>query len=99
MDYASCPSLTRMFFDQAEALASRPLLWSKREGAYHAWTWDDVATTVKDLSRGLRSLGLAPGERVVLVSENRPEWAIADLAVMAAGAITVPATSPQVQAW
>ena len=91
MDYASCPSLTRMFFDQAERLAQRPLLWGKREGAYHAWTWGDAATAVKDLSRGLRSLGLAPGDRVVLVSENRPEWAIADLAVMAAGAITVPA--------
>ena len=37
------------------------------------------------------SSGLAPGDRVVLVSENRPEWLIADLAIMAAGCITVPA--------
>src|SRR5262249_51951881 len=40
---------------------------------------------------GLRSLGIGRGERVGLVSENRPEWVIADLAVMSAGAITVPA--------
>ena len=43
------------------------------------------------LSRGLRDLGVEAGDRVVLVSENRPEWVVADLAVMAAGAITVPA--------
>ena len=36
-------------------------------------------------------MGLQPGERVALVSENRPEWCIADLAIMAAGCVTVPA--------
>ena len=39
----------------------------------------------------LRARGIAPGDRVLLVSENRPEWLIADLAIMAAGGITVPA--------
>ncbi len=43
------------------------------------------------LARGLALLGIAPGDRVALVSENRPEWVIADLAIMAAGAVTVPA--------
>src|SRR5690606_31655889 len=38
-----------------------------------------------------RSLGLSDGDRVVLVAENRPEWALADLAIMAAGCITTPA--------
>ncbi len=43
------------------------------------------------LAEGLRALGLKDGDRVMLVSENRPEWCIADFAIMAAGCITVPA--------
>ena len=46
---------------------------------------------VRLLARALRARGVAPGDRVPLVAENRPEWLIADLAIMAAGAITVPA--------
>jgi long-chain acyl-CoA synthetase len=40
--------------------------------------------------QALRGLGLNPGDRVMLVSENRPEWCIADIAIMAAGLVTVP---------
>jgi long-chain acyl-CoA synthetase len=50
-----------------------------------------VAGQVNLLARGLKALGIEPGDRVGLVSENRPEWMIADFAIMAAGAITVPA--------
>ena len=50
-----------------------------------------MAEQVSALSRGLRTLNVEPGDRVVIVAENRPEWAIADLAIMAAGAISVPA--------
>jgi len=39
----------------------------------------------------LAALGIEPGDRVALVSENRPEWVVADLAIMSAGAVTVPA--------
>jgi len=46
---------------------------------------------VRRLALGLRSLGIGRGERVSLVSENRPEWIIGDLAIMSAGAVTVPA--------
>ena len=43
------------------------------------------------LARGLQALGVAPGDRVALVAENRPEWTIADLAIMAAAPSRVPA--------
>ena len=49
------------------------------------------AEEARILARALRAQGLAPGDRVLLVAENRPEWLIADLAIMAAGGITVPA--------
>jgi len=46
---------------------------------------------VSRLARGLALLGIEPGDRVALVSENRPEWVIADLAIISIGAVTVPA--------
>jgi long-chain acyl-CoA synthetase len=56
---------------------------------------DDVSTRqfyerVRDLSLGLVDLGLAPGDRLALISESRPEWSIADLATLTAAAVTVP---------
>lgn len=91
MDYQNCRSLPEMFFTQAERLGGRPFLWAKRDGAYRPLTWGQVAEQVRALAGGLIELGLQPGDRVMLVSENRPEWLIADVAIMAAGGITVPA--------
>ena len=91
MDYDSCRSLPAMFFEQAARLGDKPFLWAKRAGAYHAISWAEAAGDIRQLALGLRSLGIARGERVGLVSENRPEWVIADLAIMSAGAVTVPA--------
>jgi long-chain acyl-CoA synthetase len=45
---------------------------------------------VRDVSLGLRELGVAPGDRVALMAESRPEWCVTDLAVLNAGAVTVP---------
>jgi long-chain acyl-CoA synthetase len=91
MDYRTCSNLAAMFFAEAERHGDNPFLWAKREGAYRPTSWKEAASQVSRLSRGLRSLGVQPGERVGLIAENRPEWMIADLAIMAAGAITVPA--------
>ena len=90
MDYDSCRSLPSMFFDQAARLGDKPFLWAKRDGRYRSVSWAQAARDVRRLALGLRSLGIARGDRVGLVSENRPEWIIADLAIMTAGAITVP---------
>jgi long-chain acyl-CoA synthetase len=91
MDYRRCPSLAAMLFDLAAQHGPKPFLWAKRDGAYRAMSWAEAASQVSRLSRALRALGIKPGERVGLVAENRPEWVIADFAIMAAGAITVPA--------
>ena len=91
MDYHTCPNLAAMFFDWAAERGDRPFLWAKREGAYRPIAWREAAEQVKALARGLRALGVCRGDRVGLVAENRPEWTIADLAIMAAGAVTVPA--------
>jgi long-chain acyl-CoA synthetase len=91
VDLAACPSLTAMAFAQAERLGDRPLLWARHGGAWQATSWAETAARVRALAGGLLALGLAPGDRVVLAAESRPEWAVADLAIMAAGGISVPA--------
>jgi len=91
MDCRTFANLASMFFDQAARRAERPFLWSKVGETWRPLTWSAVRDQVTRLARGLRAMGLQRGDRVVLVSENRPEWAIADLAILAAGGITVPA--------
>ena len=84
-------NLLEMFERTAGRRATAPFLWVRRGGTYQAWSWQRAAHEARVLARALRARGVAPGDRVLLVAENRPEWAIADLAIMAAGAITVPA--------
>ncbi len=83
-------NLVSMFLARAGEKADQPFLWAKREGAWRATSWADAARQVAALAASLRKIGLQPGDRVALVSENRPEWLISDLAIMAAGCITVP---------
>ncbi|MDH5748607.1 MAG: long-chain fatty acid--CoA ligase [Rhodospirillales bacterium] len=89
--FEAWPNLVTMFFEQVEAHGEAPFLWAKHDDRYQALTWREVAAQVSELGRGLQALGIGKGDRVVLVAENRPEWLISDLAIMAAGAITVPA--------
>jgi long-chain acyl-CoA synthetase len=90
-DFESCPNLVRLFLDRADELGERPFLTAKQNGKWIAQSWREAAAEVCLLAEALRALGLVDGDRVVLVSENRPKWAIADLAIMAAGCITTPA--------
>lgn len=91
MSMPTWPNLVTLFFAQAERLGAQPFLWQKRDGDYKPWSWNTVETQVSALANGLLALGIDKGQRVILVGENRPEWMIADLAIMAAGGITTPA--------
>ncbi len=91
MDYATCRSLPAMFFDAAARRGDRPFLWAKRDRVYRPLSWSEAAGQVTRLARGLLSIGIEPGDRVALVAESRPEWVVADLAIMSIGAVTVPA--------
>jgi len=95
MDYATrydnWQNLPQVFYEKAAELGDAPLFWAKRYESWQSTSWAQARDAVTALARGLRAAGVARGDRVLLVSENRPEWGIADLAIMAAGAITVPA--------
>ena len=91
MNYQSIQNLALLFLDQAERFQKKPFLWTKQNKKWKSLSWQQTADQVKQYSRGLRALGMQPGDRVVVISENRPEWLIADVGTMAAGGITVPA--------
>jgi len=88
-----------MFFERAGRSAGRPALLYKEEGRYTPVTYEELARAVREVACGLISLGVRPGDRVAIMSYNRPEWTVADLAVLSAGAVTVPIyhTSTRVQ--
>nr|WP_100261424.1 long-chain fatty acid--CoA ligase [Qipengyuania seohaensis] len=90
-DIDSANNLVELFLKRADAKSDQPFLGWKEDGSWQTMTWGEAANRVCLLAESLRGLGLKDGDRVCLVSENRPEWCIADLAIMAAGCITVPA--------
>jgi long-chain acyl-CoA synthetase len=83
-------NLVSMFLTRAGEKGDRPFLWAKRDGQWRSISWTEAARQVAALAASLKRIGLQPGDRVCLVSENRPEWLIADLGIMAAGCVTVP---------
>lgn len=91
MDRTDWPNLVTMFFDRAGAKADEPFLWQKTGNDWQSTSWRNAANTAAAIAKGLASLGVENGDRVALVSESRPEWPIADIAIMAAGGISVPA--------
>src|SRR5947207_3831628 len=83
-------TLNQLFFD-AVAKFNRPdALQVKTAGVYKPISHKEVADRVRHAARGLASLGVRRGDRVAILSENRPEWAIADFACLSAGMADVP---------
>jgi len=69
---------------------SRPLLMHKVEGIYKGISFRNVRSTVERFALGLSGIGVKKGDMVGLISENRPEWVVADMGMMCLGAINVP---------
>jgi long-chain acyl-CoA synthetase len=89
-DIDGAPNLVALFLKRADQKGDAPFLGHKAGGKWVTQSWRSAAEHVVLLAEALRAMGLEDGDRVALVSENRPEWCIADLAIMAAGCITVP---------
>ena len=84
-------TLTELYFGALERFGHRPVaVRAKRNGEWYALSYQQLADRVQDLSLGMLELGIAAGDRVAILSENRPEWAMADYACLAARCTDVP---------
>ncbi|NTV81854.1 MAG: AMP-binding protein, partial [Candidatus Aminicenantes bacterium] len=83
-------TLSQLFLNTVRTYVKDALLLVKKGGRYTPISTQEFGRRVEHLSLGLADLGLAPGDKLVILSENRPEWTMTDFAVLSAGAITVP---------
>jgi long-chain acyl-CoA synthetase len=67
----------------------------KADGKWINMPAETFVERVKNCALGLASLGIRPGDRIALLSENRPEWSIVDMAILSLGAINVPIYTTQ----
>ena len=88
MEHITLPNL---FYKKCLEYGDKSFLWHKEKGLWKSLSWLETEKQVKEVSAGLKYLGIMPGDKVMIVSENRPEWLISDLAINTLNAITVPA--------
>ncbi|GAB4376584.1 MAG: AMP-dependent synthetase/ligase [Calditrichia bacterium] len=86
----SYPNLGIMFKTTCETYPEKTGMMFKKEGVYHSLTFREIQTRTYQIAAGLKTLGAEPGDRVLLLSENRVEWAMSDYAILNLGALTVP---------
>ena len=94
-------TLCDIFYQSVEAYRKPDALRYKKDDVWRDISSEEFRRAVEELSMGLRGLRIDRGDRVAILSENRPEWADADLAVLCAGAVDVPIytslPAPQIQ--
>src|SRR6476469_168793 len=83
-------TLTQLFVDAVEELDRPNALQAKVGGVYQPISHRTIADRVRHVAFGLRALGVTANDRVAILSENRPEWAIADYACLLSGVADVP---------
>jgi long-subunit acyl-CoA synthetase (AMP-forming) len=79
-------TILEIFEATARRHADRPAMARKRAGAWEKITWREYRDTVRQAARALVATGVEPGDGVVILAFNRPEWYVANLATIAVGA-------------
>ena len=82
-------TLTGMFRESVRKFPEVPALLGKVQGSYKPTTYRQMALKVRSFGRGLIALGVQSKDHIALLSENRPEWAIADMSFAHIGAVNV----------
>ena len=89
--YPTWPNLATMMFGRAKSWPRKPMLRYYRDGAWHSISWGAFGRMAASCARHLRAAGVSAGDRVLLCAENRPEYPVAEIALMAIRAVPVPA--------
>ena len=91
MDFKNLNNLFELFQLQNENYKNENFLHKiNPDKSISALRWNDVCEKVYAITNYLKEKGITKGDRVMLVSEGRPEWMISDLSILASEAITVP---------
>lgn len=83
-------TLAGLLANTVETYSKPDLMLVKKDGAYRPISTREFGESVKNFALGLRSLGFEAGQKLCLLSENRPEWSMTDFATLTAGGLTVP---------
>src|SRR5687768_13416999 len=83
-------TLNKLFFDAVERFRKPDALQVKEGGVYRQISSNELADWVRQVAIGLQALGINRGDRVAILSENRPEWAVVDFAALCSGLTDVP---------
>ncbi|ATX80854.1 long-chain acyl-CoA synthetase [Mariprofundus aestuarium] len=89
-DIDSIRNLPEALFSMGEVAAIRPAQWYRKHGEYLPITYAQLVSSIRHVASGLMLAGVKPGDRIGLLMENRPEWAVIDYAILSVGAVTVP---------
>lgn len=79
-----------MFVHRFNAFQGKTALKVKKNGAYECIAWEELFTIVNTLATAFSDIGIRKDDKVALLSESRPEWIYADMAILSLGAISVP---------
>src|SRR6266516_1477854 len=88
-------TLPQLCLEDIRRHAKVDVLNQKNDGKWLHISADVFITRVRHVALGLAELGITAGDRVALLSENRPEWSIVDLAILSLGAVNVPIYTTQ----
>ena len=89
------PTLPQLCLDSIKKYSKADALNLKRDGRWVNISGKEFTERVRHVALGLDALGIRMGDRVALLSENRPDWSITDLAILSLGAINVPIYTTQ----
>jgi long-chain acyl-CoA synthetase len=83
-------TLPNLFFNRVYQYGAKPFLYFKESEKWNPVSWKELGESVERIGRGLLAQGIKKGDKICLISENRPEWVAFDLAILSIGAVTVP---------
>jgi long-chain acyl-CoA synthetase len=94
-------TLSQLLLHTVQSYPKDNLMLYKKDGRYVPISTEEFGNNVKYFSLGLKDLGFESGDKLIIISETRPEWVVADMACQCAGGVTVPVyptlTSEQVK--
>ncbi len=83
-------TLIELFEESVKKYGNNPLMLEKKQGNYISANYKEIRQSAYEFAAGLMSLGILKGDRIALLSEGRNDWVISELAILYAGAISVP---------